>query len=173
MAICDYCNKKFSLFGVYQNGYSFCSAKCRDRTGELLKSLGGVPPQEIESHIEQVRAGPCAQCGGPGPVDLHHSYRVYSVILLTSWSTRNHFVCRSCARKEQLKSLGFSSLLGWWGFPFGLVLTPVQIVRNIVDLAGGPSPQRASPRLRNIVTLNLARQIAARANAGATVRATP
>jgi hypothetical protein len=161
MAVCDYCNKKFSLFGMYEDGYSFCSATCRDRTRLLLKGLDRLPPQEIESYIERSRAGPCPACGGSGPIDLHQSYRVYSVIVLTSWSTRNHFVCRACARKEQLKSLGFSALFGWWGFPFGFVLTPVQIVRNIVALAGGTDPGHASQRLRNLLVLNLARRIAA------------
>jgi len=173
MAACDYCNKNFNLFGVHENGYSFCSANCRNRAQELLKSLDRFPPQEIESYIERVHAGPCAQCGGPGPVDLHHSYRIYSVILLTSWSTRNHFVCAACARKEELKSLGYSALLGWWGFPFGLVLTPVQIIRNIASLAGGADPQHASPRLRKILMLNLARQAALPNRTGATGRATP
>jgi hypothetical protein len=167
MAVCDYCNKKFGLFGVHENGCSFCSANCRDRARQLLKSLDHLAPQQIQSHIDHARAGPCTGCGGPGPVDLHHSYRVYSVVVLTSWSTRNHFVCRSCARKEQLKSLGFSALVGWWGIPFGLVVTPVQIIRNIAALAGGPDAQR----LQNIVKLNLARQITARAGAGEAIQA--
>lgn len=167
MAICDNCSKKFNLFGVHENGYSFCSANCRDRARAVLKSLDAVAPAEIESYIERARAGPCATCGGPGPVDLRRSYRVYSMILLTSWSTQNHFVCRACARKEQLKSLGFSTLLGWWGFPFGLIVTPIQIVRNIAALAGGADPGKASQRLQNILKLNLARKIAAQATAGA------
>jgi hypothetical protein len=167
MSVCDYCGKKFNLFGVHENGYSFCSANCRDRARELLKLLDGVAPQEIQSQIDRVHAGPCQGCGGSGPVDLHHSYRVYSAVVFTSWSTRNHFVCSSCARKEQLKSLGFSALLGWWGFPFGFILTPVQIVRNITALAGGPDAQR----LQDVVKLNLARQIAAHTSGPQAARA--
>jgi hypothetical protein len=174
MAICDFCGKKFNLFGVSENGYSFCSANCRDRARGLLTSLDGVPPAELESYIERSRAGPCAKCGGPGALDLHQSYRVYSMILLTSWSTHNHFVCRSCARSEQLKSLGFSTLLGWWGFPFGLIVTPIQIVRNLAALAGGADPGKASQRMQNILKLNLARRLAAQgaASTGATAQAT-
>ncbi len=171
MAVCDYCSKRFGLFGVHEDGYSFCSANCRDRARQLLKSLDGVPPNEIQSYTERARSGPCTGCGGPGPVDLYQSYRVYSFVVLTRWSTRNHFVCRSCARKEQMKSLGLSALFGWWGIPFGLVMTPVQIVRDIAALAGGGDGQHASPRLQNILKLNLARQIAAPAATGATVQA--
>jgi hypothetical protein len=171
MAICDKCSKKFNLFGVSENGYSFCSANCRDRARTLLTSLNGVPPAELESYIERSRAGPCAKCGGPGPLDLHQSYRVYSMILLTSWSTHNHFVCRACARNEQLKSLGFSTLLGWWGIPFGLIVTPIQIVRNLTALASGADPSKASQRLQNMLKLNLARRIAAQAAASTSATA--
>jgi hypothetical protein len=173
MAICDYCSKNFNLFGVHENGYSFCSANCRDRANGLLRLLDGVPPAEIESYIARVRAGPCVKCGGSGPVDLYQSYRAYSFVVLTRWSTHNHFVCRSCARKEQLQSLGLSVLLGWWGIPFGLILTPIQIVRNIAALASGPDPAKASQRLQNISKLNLARQIARNASAPATAQAAP
>ena len=174
MAICDNCSKKFNLFGVYENGYSFCSANCRDRARALLTSLDGVPPAELTSYIERSRAGPCAKCGGPGPLDLHQSYRVYSMLVITSWSTHNHFVCRACARNEQLKSLGFSTLLGWWGIPFGLIVTPIQIVRNLAALAGSTDPGKASQRLQNILKLNLARRLAAPAAAttGTTAQAT-
>jgi hypothetical protein len=170
MAVCDYCSKRFGLFGVHADGYSFCSANCRDRARQLLTSLDGLPPQDIQSYIDKARGGTCAGCGGPGPLDLYQSYRVYSFVVLTRWSTHNHFVCRACARKEQMKSLGLSALLGWWGFPFGLIMTPVQIVRDIAALAGGDQ-QHASQRLQNIMKLNLARQITAQAAAGATVRA--
>jgi hypothetical protein len=167
MAVCDFCSKQVGLFGVRDNGYSFCSANCRDRARQLLNSLDGIPPQEIQSYIDRARAGPCSGCGGPGPVDLYQSYRVYSFVVLTRWTTHNHFVCRSCARKQQLKSIGISALCGWWGIPFGLILTPVQIIRNIAALAGGADSQR----LRNILKINLARQITARAATSATARA--
>jgi hypothetical protein len=165
MAVCDYCNKNFNFFGVHEGDYSFCSANCKNQARALLKSLEQFTPQQIEDYIGRSRAGPCRQCGKPNPVDLYQSYRVISMILLTRWTTHNHFVCRECARREQLKSLAYSAALGWWGFPFGLVLTPVQIIRNIVAMSGGADPKQASPRLRSLLKLNLARQVAAAAAA--------
>ena len=160
MAVCDYCNKSFNLFGVHENGHSFCSAKCRDQGQLLLKSLDRFSPQEVEAYIERVQNGPCKQCGQSGPIDLYQSYRVVSMIIITRWTTQNHFVCRSCARKEQLKSLAFSALLGWWGIPFGLILTPIQIIRNIVGLLGQSDVSHPSARLQNLLKINLARQLA-------------
>jgi hypothetical protein len=167
MAVCDYCNKSFNLFGVHDDGYSFCSAKCRNQAQGLLLSLGNVPAADIESYIERVHAGPCSKCSKPNPVDLYRSYRVVSMLILTRWTTRNHFVCRACARREQLKALLYSTLLGWWGFPFGLIVTPIQIVRNIVGLSGGGiDPRRPSDRLRRLLKLTLARQSAAQTQPG-------
>jgi hypothetical protein len=161
MSVCDYCNKSFNLFGVHENGYSFCSANCRNQAQTLLKSLDGLPPEKIETYIGGMRGGSCSQCGKPVPVDYYQSYRVASFIILTRWTTRNHFVCRACAKSEQLKSLAYSAALGWWGFPFGLVLTPIQIIRNIVGLCSKSDPYQPSARLRNLLKLNLARQLAA------------
>jgi hypothetical protein len=161
MAVCDCCNKSFSLFGVSENGYTYCSAKCKDQAQALLKALDGFNPQEIDAYIERVHSGPCKQCGQSGPVDFYQSYRVFSVIIFTRWTTHNHFVCRLCARKEQLKSLAYSALLGWWGFPFGLILTPIQIIRNVVGLADSSDRSHPSVRLQKLLKLNLARQVAA------------
>jgi len=167
MAICDYCSKNFNLFGVHEPEYSFCSRNCQDRAHALLKSLDRLPQQQVDDYVNKVHAGPCRQCGKPNPVDLYQSYRVVSFIVLTRWTTHNHFVCRACARKAQIKSSAYSALLGWWGFPFGLVLTPVQIIRNIVAMAGGSDPHQPSRRLRSLLKLNLARQLAAPAAAAA------
>jgi hypothetical protein len=161
MAVCDYCNKNFNFFGVSENGYTYCSGKCKDQAQALLKCLDRFNRQEIDAYIERVHSGPCKQCGQSRPVDFYQSYRVFSVIIFTRWTTHNHFVCRPCARNEQLKSLAYSALLGWWGFPFGLILTPIQIIRNIVGLAGSSDGSRPSVRLQNLLRLNLARQVAA------------
>ena len=47
----------------------------------------------------QVHQGNCPQCDGPGPVDVHTSYRVYSVVMMTSWSSRPLVACARCGTK--------------------------------------------------------------------------
>jgi hypothetical protein len=67
--------------------------------------------------------------------------------------------------KEQLLMTGFSLLFGWWGIPSGLILTPVQITRNLMGVFSPPDPRRPSPKLEKLVRLNLARQILAKSQA--------
>jgi hypothetical protein len=87
------------------------------------------------------------------------SYWVWSAVLLTRWGSTPVVSCRSCARKSQLTNIGFSLLFGWWGFPWGLCLTPVQIVRNAVGLVHGPDDAQPSPNLGKLVRLGIARQV--------------
>lgn len=95
----------------------------------------------------------------PGPVDVHKAHQVWSALFFTSWSSEPHVCCRSCGIKKQSGSLLFSVLLGWWGFPWGLIMTPVQISRNIIAMAKAPHPLRPSPDLEQAVRLNIAARL--------------
>jgi hypothetical protein len=49
-------------------------------------------------------------------------------------------------------------VLGWWGFPWGLILTPVQITRNIAGMCKGPDSSKPSDNLRKLVLVNIGMQ---------------
>jgi hypothetical protein len=46
--------------------------------------------------------------------------------------------------------------LGWWGFPWGLLLTPIQIGRNLYGIANPPDPSKPSAQFEKIVRMNIA-----------------
>ena len=52
----------------------------------------------------------------------------------------------------------FCLLLGWWGFPWGLILTPVQVVRNVSGMLSGRESSRPSEDLRRVILVNLGMQ---------------
>jgi hypothetical protein len=52
----------------------------------------------------------------------------------------------------------FSAVLGWWGFPWGLILTPVQITRNLAGMCAGPDPSKPSDTLRKLVLVKIGAQ---------------
>ncbi|OGV45902.1 MAG: hypothetical protein A2X46_06920 [Lentisphaerae bacterium GWF2_57_35] len=54
--------------------------------------------------------------------------------------------------EEKLLCLFF----GWWGFPWGLIMTPIQLGRNVFGLFTSPDPTRPSAALTSIVRANLA-----------------
>ncbi len=115
-----------------------------------------IPNDVVQRSVGEVYRGTCPHCKGPGPVDVHHSYRVYSFVFMTRWESRYKVGCRSCGRKRQLGDLAFSLVAGWWGFPWGLIVTPVQVVRNISAMAKAGREDGPSPKLERAVRIGLA-----------------
>ena len=67
--------------------------------------------------------------------------------------------CRSCGIKSQIGNTIFSLVLGWWGFPWGFIMTPVQIGRNIIGIVKGPDDSKPSDKLENLVRISIASQM--------------
>ena len=119
-----------------------------------------VPPEFLQQQVRSLHQGACPRCGGPGPVGLHNNFRVWSILVLTSWSNRPQVCCRRCATRLQLGGALFSGVFGWWGFPWGIILTPIMVGRNLGGIFGGPKPGCPSAGLERIVRLSLAARLA-------------
>jgi hypothetical protein len=154
MAKCSYCGSTIIVGGVRSGEERFCNNKCASN-GYVLKAAEQVPSEVIERQVEEVFRGNCPKCRGTGPVDVHKVHRVWSALVLTRWTTFSQVCCRSCATKSQAGGALFSAVFGWWGFPWGLVLTPVQVSRNILGMCAGPDSSRPSDDLRRLVLVNL------------------
>jgi hypothetical protein len=159
MAKCDYCGTRILFGGVRDGNLRFCNQKCR-QNGVLLSLTSQVPTDVLQKHVDEVHQGRCPNCHGPGPIDAHTSYRVWSIILMTTWSSRPKISCRSCGIKRQLGDMAICLLFGWWGFPWGLILTPIQISRNIYCIFRPPDPSKPSSLLHRLVCLNIAAHLA-------------
>jgi hypothetical protein len=154
MAQCGYCGTGILFGGVRDGTQRFCNNKCL-QNAYLLRLGQQVPADLLERQVEEVFRGNFPKCRALGPIDVHKAHRVWSAILLTQWSSSGQVSCRSCATKSQLGGLLFCLGLGWWGFPWGLILTPVQIARNIMGMCAGPDAARPSADLRRLVQVNL------------------
>ena len=157
-----YCGSTIIMGGVTAGGQRFCNNKCH-RSAYILSAAKQAPPEVVEKQLQEVWNGVCPKCLGAGPVDVHRVYEVWSALVLTRWSTKQLVSCRSCATKRQLGGAAFSLFAGWWGFPWGLILTPVQITRNIVAMSGGPNKTRPSEDLKKLVMVNIGGQYLAAA----------
>ncbi len=158
MAQCGYCGTTIVFGGVRDGAQRFCNDKCH-QNASLMSLAGQVPANLVEQQIQEVHEGSCPKCRGRGPVDVYRTYRVWSAFVLTSWSATPQLCCRSCARRSQLGGVLFCLVLGWWGIPWGLILTPIQIIRNIAGMCTGPDPRRPSAELEKFVKVTLAAQI--------------
>ncbi len=159
MARCDTCGTSILFGGVRDDGFRFCNVQCQERGG-LLKAAKRLPEELVSHQVQLVHRGDCPKCGGPGPVDVHTSYTVWSAVVLTSWRERPQVCCRPCGNKSRVVGAFTSMLFGWWGIPFGLVITPVQIFRNVAGLVSPPDPETPSAQLENEVRKHLATHLA-------------
>jgi hypothetical protein len=153
VAVCDCCGKYYTFGALKVGRYAFCSGVCSDR-GQVLTVLDKLSPAQIEIHVMNAHRAGCPTCAGGGPLDLRRSYWVWSFIVFTRWSTDQRIECIRCSRARQMKALVLSVFAGWWGVPFGLFLTPTQIVRNLVALV---LPREVpSPDFRRAMLFDLA-----------------
>ncbi len=153
------------LFGGKREGeLRFCNDKCY-QSALLVRLAEKINPAVIQQKIAEVHQGQCPRCQGRGPVDVHKAHRVWSALVMTSWSSSPEISCRGCASRRQLGAILFSGALGWWGFPWGIIFTPVQVIRNVIEMAGGPNAQQPSPLLERAVRMNAAAILAEAMNA--------
>lgn len=156
MAKCGYCGSTILMGGVSAGANRYCNKKCATNA-YVLSVAQQVPQQVVDRQVEEVFRGNCPKCRSLGPIDVHKVHRVWSALVLTRWTTQSQVSCRSCATKSQAGAILFSGVLGWWGIPWGLILTPVQIARNIAGMCSG-SPSTPSADLRRLVLVNIAAQ---------------
>jgi hypothetical protein len=160
MAKCASCGSTIFMGGVRAGAQRFCNNKCY-QDFKALSYSSIVPNDVLERKLEEVWRGNCPKCRGLGPIDVHRIHEVWSALVLTRWTTKAQISCRSCATRRQLGGVGFSMLLGWWGFPWGLILTPVQITRNVMGIVRGPDSSGPSPELRKMILVHLGTQVVA------------
>ncbi len=155
MAKCDFCGTTILFGGKKEGAYRFCGDKCLAK-GYAVQVGNQIPPDIVDEHTRALHGGDCPKCSRPGPVDIQTSHTVWSALLLTSWKSHPEICCRSCGVKKKLGGLFFSLFFGWWGFPWGIIITPVQVLRNFFGLFSGPDPYTPSKALEKIVRTNLA-----------------
>jgi hypothetical protein len=144
---CPTCGNSI-LFGGIKNGErKYCSKKCYE-ADEVNRFAVTIPDQVVEDLSYDIHDGKCPKCNGDGPIDVHKSYSVYSITLYTKWTTHEHIICKKCASKKQTTNLVSSLLLGWWGFPFGLIVTPIIALMNIIAMFQNRSTREPSKVLK-------------------------
>jgi hypothetical protein len=154
MTKCHFCGSTIVFGGVRAEGHRYCDQQCRETEHKLaLQQL--IPDDLVAQHAAAVHCGVCPKCGGPGPIDIHTSHYVWS-LLYTWWTNKRELCCQRCGRKSKWGGVVFSFFLGWAGIPWGYIMTPVQITRNIRGLLRPPGAARPSPGLLKWVRADLA-----------------
>jgi hypothetical protein len=130
---CDHCGKSTFPNGFVDRGQRFCSEACL-QTLRSLEATANMPAHEILDHALRIRSGACPKCGRRNGInEARRQYWVWSALVFASWGHDCRIQCRRCAVRGNLECIAACLLLGPWSIK-GIVLTPVQIVRNIGEM---------------------------------------
>jgi len=152
---CPTCGK-FVIFGGVKDGKQrYCSKQCYDADA-VTREARLVPARLVDKFAKELSGESCPKCQGNGPIEIYESHSVYSIILITKWQTKMHLVCKSCAKKQQAVDFLGSLIAGWWGVPFGLIVTPCILVMNIMSMNKNPGANGPSDALKQRARLILA-----------------
>lgn len=156
MPICDACGTK-TLNGAVRDGELwYCSRECYEkRTPRLTLE---IPLAFAEEKARVVCEGDCPVCGGRGPVDLHCAHAIWSFAVFAHHDTKSVVCCQACGNRERVKAILKSSLFGWWGW-HGVIMTPIQIARNLHGLFSNGNTSQPSQALVKQVREDLAKQL--------------
>ena len=157
MATCSSCGSFIVVGGVRSGQNRYCNHQCL-QVAQQASTAARLPPDIVARRLDEVWRGRCPICKGPGPVDVYKHHKIYSLLFFTRWISGQVVACRSCGRSRQTEAQLFSILCGWWGFPWGLIMTPVQISRNMVARGLAPKPGQPSQDLRQLVMFQLANE---------------
>jgi hypothetical protein len=156
---CDFCGSSAIFSAILDEGQRFCTKTCL-RNARLLEVSEDIPKEVILQHAHKIKEGPCPLCKqSSSKTEARYYYRVWSVVVLTSWIKRTHICCFSCGRKTNFGSFVFCILFGWWGFPWGLIITPAQIIANIAEMFRPRFKSTPSDELIQAARLDLAAKL--------------
>ena len=149
MATCPSCNQWF-IGGVTSNGRKFCSEACVQE-GVIFQVIDQLPAQYIDEQTRRIHHGLCPECKGPGPVECFQTHNVYAFVFMTRWTSTPHVCCKACATQKALGAIALTLVTGWWGIPHGIVMTPIQIARNIGTMRREVVTGQPSDQMRQLV----------------------
>jgi hypothetical protein len=162
MGRCAYCGK-FIIGGKKQGSLRYCNDACHHQ-GFLAPVAEYAAPELVEARLTALRQQPCPICGGVGPVDLYTSHTAWSLVAVTSWKDRPRLSCVRCGRRRIRRAMAFTALCGWWGFPFGLVVTPWQLFNGAKALSKARDSSTPSDQLQQMVKLEVASSLQQRSH---------
>ena len=88
--------------------------------------------EEIDQYCDLIRNLNCPACGSSA-IKLNGTMtsQVMSFLLITYYNERLIIACPACLDKANEHAVLVSSILGWWGIPWGLIRTIKAIRENI------------------------------------------
>ena len=111
--------------------------------------------EELDELAIVLEALPCPNCKKTGmPLTAVVLSRTMRFVVVTQHSTRLIEGCGECVKAESNSNLGVSLLLGWWGFPWGIIRT-IQSIKKYMDAQSALQQPGVNDYMRSFVLSNI------------------
>lgn len=155
---CDFCSNQARRSPVFDSGQRFCSQRCL-RNARLLEKAVEFSNAEVLSHAKNIKNSACPMCSQhKSKVEVRYHYRIWSAGIISDWQEYRQVSCLACGRRANLKSLAYCMALGWWGLPWGPLITPAQVLANLVAMFKTHQHGEPSAELLIAARLDLAKR---------------
>lgn len=139
---CHLCGQTFpraQLFGLPGDfTCDACMAAHRGRFGRVRGFGKGEAPATAAAPAPTVGprpGGACPRCGQACRARFSVEFaQVISFLVITFNRADTVEGCRACCLRFGLTRTLITLLVGWWGIPFGILFTPIALVKNIPAL---------------------------------------
>ena len=125
-----------------------------------------VSEKEIAEYCGLLQAQPCPICRSSAQrLNAALTSKVISFLVMTTWKKQFAIACPTCLDKLNRDASISTALLGWWGFPWGIIRTIQALIANgkMEKTNHAPYP---NDLLKVFVVGNVGRIEAVRDNAG-------
>jgi hypothetical protein len=160
MVECTHCGGQILFGGIRDGRFIFCNKKCYKK-GYANIIAREIPVDILTEQAQEVASNPCPLCLADEPVTAHMVHWIFSLVFFTFYKSYPVICCESCAHKTRMKYILLALVLGWWHFPSGIIMTPVQIYRNIRAMFRPMDENMASRELKQYVRMDLANRFIA------------
>ncbi|HZI13820.1 MAG TPA: hypothetical protein VE153_25810 [Myxococcus sp.] len=99
----------------------------------LLGRLAGEPPAQEIKAPRPSRWGGCEVCDDRDARVVAPVWCASMLVVTNRWTGEFHRLCSRHALLRALPATVFSALAGGWGFPWGLIWTPLALYQNVVE----------------------------------------
>ena len=116
-----------------------------------------VSEADIAEYCALLQALPCPVCRSTAqPLNATLTSKVMSFLVLTTWKKQLAIACPTCLDKLNRDASTSSALLGWWGFPWGVIRTVQALIANGKMLKNNHAPH-PNDLLKSFVAGNVGR----------------
>lgn len=122
----------------------------------LERQLKKATPQELLEYSAIIQKLPCPGCGMTSHLNGGITKATMSFILFTKTSVNMHICCGTCLKKARANANTKTILLGWWGFPWGIIKS-IQALTYNSKISGAINNTEPSPVLLQFINENIGR----------------